>query len=149
MNINERGVKVTPRQLLQYHVYFLVYYFYRPQRSCGKIMFLDLSLILFTGGSGRPPWADTPLPGRPPWADTPGQTPLGRHPLGRHPVEADTPQGSRHPPREQTPPRSACWEIRATSGRYASYWNAYLFCNCTLFLGGCPLIIVGMFGAKA
>ena len=22
---------------------------------------------------------------------------------------------------------SACWEIRATSGRYASYWNAYLF----------------------
>ena len=33
------------------------------------------------------------------------------------------------PPREQTPTRpcSACWEIRATSGRYASYWNAYLF----------------------
>ena len=32
----------------------------------------------------------------------------------------------------QTPPEqiplgsSACWEIRATSGRYASYWNAYL-----------------------
>ena len=23
--------------------------------------------------------------------------------------------------------RSACWEIRATSGQYASYWNAYLF----------------------
>ena len=22
---------------------------------------------------------------------------------------------------------SACWEIRATSGRYASYWNAFLF----------------------
>ena len=26
-----------------------------------------------------------------------------------------------------TPLRSACWEIRPTSGRYASYWNAYLF----------------------
>ena len=26
-----------------------------------------------------------------------------------------------------TPGSSACWEIRATSGRYASYWNAYLF----------------------
>ena len=40
------------------------------------------------------------------------------------------------PPREQTPPGedtprsrhpcSACWEIRSTSGRHASYWNAYL-----------------------
>ena len=36
------------------------------------------------------------------------------------------------PPWEQTSPgsrhllHSACWEIRATSGRYASYWNAYL-----------------------
>ena len=31
-----------------------------------------------------------------------------------------------------TPPptgSSACWEIRATNGRYASYWNAYLFFN--------------------
>ena len=36
------------------------------------------------------------------------------------PREADTPQ-------EQTPPRSrACWEIRSTRGRYASYWNAIL-----------------------
>ena len=33
----------------------------------------------------------------------------------------------RHPPSEQTPlPRSAFWEIRATSRRYASYWNAHL-----------------------
>ena len=24
------------------------------------------------------------------------------------------------------PPSSICWEIRATSGRYASYWNAFL-----------------------
>ena len=26
-----------------------------------------------------------------------------------------------------TPLRSACWEIRSTSGQYASYWNAILF----------------------
>ena len=26
--------------------------FYRPQRSCGKVMFLHLSVILFTGGGG-------------------------------------------------------------------------------------------------
>ena len=31
---------------------------YRPQRSCGKVMFLHLSVILFTGDGS----ADTPLP---------------------------------------------------------------------------------------
>ena len=31
------------------------------------------------------------------------------------------------PPGSDTPQRSACWEIQATSGRYASYWNAVLF----------------------
>ena len=31
---------------------------------------------------------------------------------------------TRHPPQS-----SACWEIQATSGWYASYWNAYLFWN--------------------
>ena len=37
--------------------------------------------------------------------------------------------GGRYTPRDQVhpPPSSACWEIRATSGRYASYWNAFLF----------------------
>ena len=40
-----------------------------------------------------------------------------------HPSGADTPL----PPGADTPLRSACWEIRATSGQYASYWNAYLF----------------------
>ena len=31
-------------------LYILAYY--RPQRSCGKVMFLHLSVILFTGGVG-------------------------------------------------------------------------------------------------
>ena len=60
--------------------------------------------------------------------DTP--TPRSRHPREQTPPRADTP-GSRHP-QEQTPPlgadippHSKCWEIRATSGRYASYSNAY------------------------
>ena len=56
---------------------------YRPQWSCGKVMFLHQSVILFKGGR-----------------------------------VADPP-----------PPSSSCWEIRATSGRYASYWNAHLFYN--------------------
>ena len=34
----------------------------------------------------------------------------------------------RYPPGPGTSPgTSACWEIWATSGRYASYWNAFLF----------------------
>ena len=33
-------------------------------------------------------------------------------------------------PRKQTPPpRSACWEIRSTSGRYAFYWNVILYAH--------------------
>ena len=81
--------------------------FYRPQRSCGKVMFSQVSVILSAGGAylgshplGRhptctdTPWADPP--GRqPPWADTqpppgadsPGHTPTvadGTHPTGMH-----------------------------------------------------------------
>ena len=82
---------------------------YRPQRSWGKVMFLHLSVILFSGGGCLPhlplgrhppgqtppgrhplladthlPWEDTSLPWAdtlPPWAENP----VGRHPLGRHP----------------------------------------------------------------
>ena len=32
-----------------------------------------------------------------------------------------------HPPSEADPPREADCSIRLTSGRYASYWNAFLF----------------------
>ena len=43
-----------------------------------------------------------------------------------------TPQDQVHPPGPGTPLRDQvhpprCREIRATSGRYASYWNAFLF----------------------
>ena len=76
-------------------------YYYRPQRSCGKVMFLHLSVILSRGGQGvchTHPWADTPWADTPsPWADTlPGQRPLARHPLGIHPPG--------HTPPGQTPP---------------------------------------------
>ena len=120
-----------------------------------KVIFLHLSVILFTGGeylgrytpsrytppSGTPPppgWytplpkAGTPPPPRqvhphPPGRYTPTPQagtppPPGRYtPLGRH-----TPWQV-HPPGRYTPRSSAGWEIRATSGRYASYWNTFLF----------------------
>ena len=71
-------------------------YIYRPQRSWGKVMFLHMSVILFTGGVCPIACWDTP------------------------PREQTAPLGP------GTPQRSACWEIRATSGQYASYWNAFL-----------------------
>ena len=74
-------------------------------------------------------WEQTPR-SRPPSR----HTPQSRHPPGtRHPPGPDTPLGpdtppgaDTHPP-EQTPPREADSGIRSTSGRYASYWNAFLF----------------------
>ena len=94
-------------------------YFYRPQRSWGKVMFSQACVILFTGGVSASCW-DATLPRK--------QTPPG----SRHPP--DTPQGADTTPRADTsqkqtppPPPEACWEIRSTRGRYASYWNAILF----------------------
>ena len=79
-------------------------YFYRPQRSWGKVMFLQASVILLTGGMSASVHAGIP---HPPGADPPqDQTP---HPLGadtpqnRHPPE-QTPPGSRHPPGADAPP---------------------------------------------
>ena len=82
----------------------------------------------------RPPQEQTPPQSRPLRADPPprsrhppGETsPRGDPPGSRHPPGADTllgadPPGSRHPPQE------ADSSIRSTCGRYASYWNAFLF----------------------
>ena len=73
---------------------------YNVWETFGKVRFLHLSVSLSSGGC---------IPACT-WADTPG-----RHPPGRQP-RADTPLG-RHPP----PADGYC------SGRYASYWNAFLW----------------------
>ena len=59
--------------------------FYRPQRSCGKIMFLHVSVILST---------------------------VGGFVAGRHPLKALIPFS---------------YGTATASGRYASYWNVFLF----------------------
>ena len=66
----------------------------------GKVIFLHLFVILFTGG--------IPPPG------TRHHPPGTRH----HPP----PPGTRH----TLPQCRACWEIRSMRRRYASYWNAIL-----------------------
>ena len=101
---------------------------YRPQRSCGQgYVFTRVCDSVHGGCLRRPP---PPGPGRPPLAGRPPrtrQTPLdqGDPPgtrqnppppgLGRHPT------GREYPP----PPEEDC-TIRSMSGRYASYWNAFL-----------------------
>ena len=43
---------------------------------------------------------------------------------GTPPNQPHIPDKSRHPPQTRHP----CWEIRSTSGRYGSYWNAIQYC---------------------
>ena len=86
--------------------------FYRPQRSWAKVMFLQACVCPRGGGVSASVHAGIPTP--PPWADAPP------------PPGADPPQ-SRHPPGPGSPPPEADCSIRLTSGRYASYWNAFLF----------------------
>ena len=62
-------------------------------------------------GIPHTPWDQAPPEHAPPPAGPQDQTPSG----------PGTPS-----PRPGTPRASACWEIRSTSGRYASYWNAIL-----------------------
>ena len=178
---------------------------YRPQRSWGKVMFLQVSVILLTGGGTWPGTSPqtryTPRDQVPPGPGTPSRNqvhppqtryPLPRtrytpwdqvHPPGtrypprtRYPPTPGTPRDQVHPPGPDTPPepgtpprtrytplgpgtpppgpgtpplgpgtppwtRYTPWpgtppgtrytprtrEIRSTRGRYASYWNAFLF----------------------
>ena len=66
-----------------------------------------------------PPRADIPPEWRPPGADTPPeQTP----PRDQTPPEQTPPL-----PLGQDPPWEADASIRSMSGRYASYWNAFLW----------------------
>ena len=77
---------------------------YRPQRSCGKVMFSQVSVILFTGGGVYAQHAlrqTPPSPGRHPQADTPWEN----TPPGRHPPRTDTFPGQTPPPRQTSPTR--------------------------------------------
>ena len=76
------------------------------KRSCGKVMFLHLE-----GERCNPPGRHPPgHPPRqtPPWTDT-------------HSLPGKTSPLDRHPPSRPPPPDGHC------SGRYASYWNLFLF----------------------
>ena len=109
-------------------------------------MFLQVCVILFTGGST--------LPGTPPRTQCTPQTRCTPLPQTTYTPGTRNPPGTRYttpppprtryiytplgpstpplvpgiPPRTRYTPRCrVCWEIRSTRGRYASYWNAVLF----------------------
>ena len=70
-----------------------------------------LSVILSTGEEGlHPPGTHAP------WARMP---PPGTHHPGMHEPPTCTPPG--------IPPPGGYYEMRSMTGRYASYWNAFLF----------------------
>ena len=79
----------------------------------------------------------------PPKKETP---PRRRHPSRRSPCQGGDPPKKEAPPRRHPPPKEADSGIRSMSGRYASYWNAFLFVISSVvpqwwFLGA-PQIIV-------
>ena len=78
-----------------------MHFYYRPQRGCGQgYVFIRVCDSVNRGG----------LP----------QCMLGYHPT-TPPAGSSHPPGSRYPP-----PPGANSSIRSMSGRYASYWNAFL-----------------------
>ena len=105
---------VVLQQMFTFGVCHLEYsqFNYRPQRSWAKVMFLQASVILLTGGVSVSVHAGI-------------HTPLTADPLGADPPRADPREQTHPPPPEQTPPEADS-SIRSTSGRYESYWNAFL-----------------------
>ena len=102
-------------------------YFYRPQRSCGQgNIFTPVCHSVHRGGVCLSACWDTPPPDQTP---PPGP---GRHPRDQTPRDQAEPPRTRHhhPPTRQTAAPEADSSIRSMSGRYASYWNAFLFYKC-------------------
>ena len=120
-----------------------------------KVIFLHLSVILFTGGEyltrHTPPGTTPPRDQVPPriryppdQVHPPGNRypprdqvhPPGPHPPRPHPPGPGTPRTTpplgpgtppTTPPLDQVPPPAATSGILSTIGRYASYWIAFLF----------------------
>ena len=103
--------KLLFRRFLNDNVILVSKTCYRPQRSWGKVIFSQASVILFTGGVCLSACWDTATP---PQKEAPArkkELPLPRRP----PCQGD-----------DSPPEADSG-IRSMSGWYASYWNAFLF----------------------
>ena len=91
------------------------------KRSCGKVMYLHLSVSNSVHGGCIPACTgQTPPPQNHTLPET--HLPLEAHSLEAHPPWKHTlPEAHTHTPEAHPPPDDHC------SGQYASYWNAFLF----------------------
>ena len=97
--------------------------YYRPKRSFGQGNVF--TRVCHSVHRGVPDQAPPPGPGRYTPRDEAGNPP---DQAGTPPDQAGTPPGpGRNPPGTRPPPGTADSGIRSTFGRYASYWNAFLF----------------------
>ena len=122
-------------------------YFYHPQRSCGKVIYVYTCLSFCSRGICPSacwdiyPRADTPLGQTTPWADTL----LGRHPsLGKHPLPGQTPPSwadtprvdthflGRHPPWADTPRKTPPWADTSATSRRLLLQMARILLECIL-----------------
>ena len=95
--IDSRGVIRSTYYLILPLATYIDLYFNRPQRSCGKVMLSQASVILFTGmGRG-------------------GRHPPGRHPLGKHPLPSAC--WNTHP----LP--NACWDTHPSCPVHAGIYT--------------------------
>ena len=132
------------------HHWLIWHYIYRPQRSCGQgNIFTPVCHSVHRGGlphcmlgchppaKETPPAREAPLPRRPPRRRHPPAKetpPRRRHPWKEAPPQKETPlEGGIPLWKEAPPPREASPRkghpppgTRSMSGRYASYWNAFL-----------------------
>ena len=135
-----QGLTFTHSSIYRFHYKrgYDTNYNYHPQRSWGKVMFLQVSVILFTGGVGGWWWVvsqhalQVSSPTTKGGVEGSGQGGVSRptwgglqvHSCGRGLQGAPGPHlgglVSQHALR-QTPPDGYC------CGWYASYWNAFLF----------------------
>ena len=122
-------------KILKYQSHFLVYCpsenLITVRNEVAKVMFLHLSVILFTGGlpqcmvgyhppgTDTPPGGDTPLDHTPLDQAPPDQTPQTRHlpdqapPLDQAPPPDQTPP-NRHPPKGRHTPRQMATVVDGT-----------------------------------
>ena len=115
-----------------------IWTFLLTQQSCGQgYVFTHVCDSVNRGVSrpGRPP---TPTGRNPPSREEPPQTRQSPPTRQTNPPSTEEPPQTRqttpHPRPGRPPPRNRHSGILSTSGRYASYWNAFLFYQLLLFV---------------
>ena len=91
-------------------------------------------------------WTDPPLDRGPPNRDLPlDRSPSGQRPPGQRSSPRQRPPSGQRPPLDRDLAPGLTSSGSHCSGRYTSYWNAFLFSNCIALKQTQPSIIVSEF----